>query len=122
MWITPKNPGNTGRSDVNKKIFRVLRYAAGGCREGLSDSQQLFSYFDHVPGSHGDQQVIGLAIFQKEIFDLVEGGEIVAGRAPGQEFFLQIQGGNAHGVFFPGCVNIRQDDLICQGQGFGKVV
>ena len=61
------------------------------------------------------------AVFQKEVLDLVEGGEIVTGRAQFDNLLLEVPGCDADGVFFPGGVDVGQDHMVGQCQRLGKI-
>ena len=57
---------------------------AGSCPRSVdivdnSNPKQFFADFQHISRTHSYQQVAVYAIFQKEIFNFIKSGKIVAG-------------------------------------------
>ena len=42
-------------------------------------AQEFFADLVDIAGAHGDQEVTGLAVFQKVVFDFIEGWEVFTG-------------------------------------------
>ena len=87
---------------------------------GILLSQEFFADLVDVAGAHGDQEVAWLAVFQKKIFDFVEGREVFTWSTEFDDFFLQISGRNAKIIRFTCSIDISQYDVICKGKSFGK--
>ena len=84
-------------------------------------AQEFFADLVDIAGAHGDQEVTGLAVFQKVVFDFIEGWEVFTGSSQFLDPFLKVGGRDAEGVGFTGGVEVCEDDLICQREGLGKL-
>ena len=69
---------------------------------------------------HGDQEVTGLAVFQKVVFDFIEGWEVFTGSSQFLDPFLKVGGRDAEGVGFSCGVDVCQYYMVCQSQCFGE--
>ena len=63
-------------------------------------AQEFFADLVDIAGAHGDQEVTGLAVFQKVVFDFIEGWEVFTGSSQFLDFFLKVGGRDAEGVGF----------------------
>ena len=69
---------------------------------------------------HGDQEVTGLAVFQKVVFDFIEGWEVFTRSSQFLDSFLKVGGRDAEGVGFSCGVDVCQYYMVCQSQCFGE--
>ena len=68
-------------------------------------AQEFFADLVDIAGAHGDQEVTGLAVFQKVVFDFIEGWEVFTGSSQFLDPFFKVGGRDAEGVGFTGGVD-----------------
>lgn len=83
-------------------------------------AQEFFADLVDIAGAHGDQEVTGLAVFQKVVFDFIEGWEVFTGSSQFLDSFLKVGGRDAEGVGFSCGVDVCQYYMVCQSQCFGE--
>ena len=54
-------------------------------------AQEFFADLVDIAGAHGDQEVTGLAVFQKVVFDFIEGWEVFTGSSQFLDSFLKVK-------------------------------
>ena len=85
-------------------------------------SKNVFANLVNVTGSHRQQKITTLDIFQKEVFDGIEGAEIMGSGSEGFDLFTERIGTDSQVICFTGCIDICQHDFICHGKRLGKIV
>ena len=75
-------------------------------------AQEFFADLVDIAGAHGDQEVTGLAVFQKVVFDFIEGWEVFTGSSQFLDSFLKVGGRDAEGVGFSCGVDVCQYYMV----------